>query len=163
MPSGRGQKKSPRQDDDDDIESENAIDNDNDATVGNKSDIENAGKSDDDDTMIDKIIDKNVDEDAINDDDDITNVIRDNSDNSGNGVNVDYITTCDKIKVDGKTHCARSLNLLEQREQLQEILDTCLEHDNDNNKPHRSDKSLGLLSTVRVGQLGGKSLSLIHI
>ena len=160
---GSRPKKSPRQDDDDDIESENAIDNENDATVGNQSDVEKAGKSDDDDTMINK----NVDENAIIDDDDITNVIenknRDNSVNSGNsdnGVNVDYITTCDKIKVDGKTHCARSLDLLEQREQLQEILDTCLQHnddDDDNNKPYRSDKSLGLLSTARVGQPGGKS------
>ena len=42
---------------------------------------------------------------------------------------------------------------------MQEILDTCLQHndDDDDNKPHRSDKSLGLLSTAHVGQLGGKS------
>ena len=148
---GTRPQKSPRQGDDDD-DDDDAIENknDNDATVGSK--------SDDDDDML---CDKNAMYDS-----DITNVIgnenRGNTDKCDRSGNVNDTLTYDKIKLDRKTHCARSVDSFERSEQLQEILDTCLQHDDDDdiergNEPHRPNKPIGLISTARVGQSEGKS------
>ena len=89
------------------------------------------------------------------------------SDNGENGDNVDSIMTNDEIKMDRQTHCVTSVCAFEPREQLQEIIDTCLQHNDDDddddddkradvNMPLKSISSIDAKKTARAGQPGGR-------